>query len=697
MADIYLYGDIWRDDASLFVSEMVMAGDRDVTICINSDGGDVFEAAAMFSAINRHRGKVTCRVDGIAASAAAYLCMAADEVVMAEGSFMMIHLPWSVVIGNRNDLDMMRRDLLVIEDAMVAAHAAKSGKSPEEIRSLFEKETLMGAQTAVDEGFADRVESVPNAENMDEEAAKARAKGGAERVMAHMTGQDQIDLAKRNIAAAKAQAVTVPEIHIHNHLSPQASAEEAPPPEAEPPQNQPPESAEIESEESATEPASSFVEPDIVKETPMSADLNALRAQRGDKAGAIRALIFDDDDNVKVLDEKTKNAINGMKKELAELEERIAFAEEAEERVKALAVPVVEAAATPKFHAQAKEPESKVAQFGQYLQCFAKGKGVHSEMMRIAASRFGERSPIVAVLNTTDDASIVPDPYANEIIELLRAESIVMAAGPRMVDLPNGKLTIPAGATGATASYTGEATNIAASEPTFRQVVLDAKKLTSLVPISNEIKNDSVANLEAWVREDIVASMGTTADINLLRADGSGNLPTGLRNLAQGAAVIAANATVNLANITNDLGRLELVLMSNNVRGGNQVWFMDPRSAIFLRDLRDGNGNLAYPSMSNETPTLRGKRVWISSQIPSNLGAGTDESEIYLVAMNHVMLGETGGLEIAVSEEASYFDGSNLQSAFSQDLTLIRAITRHDIDIRQLFAVAVLSTVTWGA
>lgn len=428
----------------------------------------------------------------------------------------------------------------------------------------------------------------------------------------------------------------------------------------------------------------------------MSGDLNALRAKRGKKAEAIHAAVFDNDGNVRTFDDKSRAAIAGMRKELAQIDADIELAEEAEKILAQNAVPVVEASAPARAHAQPKNDPSKVAQFGQYLQCFAKGKGIRSEMHRIAASRWGERSPIVSVLNTTNDAQVVPDEYANEIIELLHADSVIMQGAPRKVTLTKGKLTIPAGATGASAAYAGEGANIVASEPTFRQVVLDAKKLTSLVPITNEILHDSVANLETWVKDDIVSVMADTADINFLRADGSGNLPTGFLSLADATAIINANATVNLANVTVDLGKLELVLMGNNIKGGRQAWIMAPRTFIFLSDLRDGNGNLAFPTLTNgDRPMLRRKPVLISSQIPINLGAGTDESEIYLAAFDHVMVGEVEGLEIAMSEEASYFDGSALQSAFAQDLTLIRAITRHDIDIRQIFAVAVLDQVVW--
>lgn len=681
MPDLYLYDEIWSGDAALYVSRIEAMKGRDIEIAVNSPGGDVFEAAAIYAAIARHDGQVTCRVDGIAASAASYVCMAASRVVMAPSAFMMIHLPWSIVMGNREDLEKMHRDLSQIESAMVKAYAAKSGKSDEEIRELLEKETLMTAETAVSEGFADEIAAAAA-----DDAPKAKSKDEVQAVVAEtdkkivakfsLAPDDQAALAKRNIAAAKAQAITVP---VTLDISAVASAKTEPKASSVELSNSQDQTPRAGDEQPAESPP--VVLQSAIERIYQMADLNELRAQRGAKIEAMAAIVGEP--------EKFKAAND----ELQAINDTIARIEQVERLKASVAKPV--AGAVP---AEPIKQVSKAQQFGQFVALHAKANGSLTEMRRIAAAKFGDRHPIVATLNTTDDAAVVPDPLANEIIELLRAESVVMSAAPRMVNLPNGKLTFPAGATGAAASYGAEAANIAATEPTFREVVLDAKKLAAIVPMSNEIVNDAQGDLEGWVRMDLVAAMAERADLAFLRGDGTSNTPTGFLNLVQGAASIAANATVNLANVTNDLGKLETVMWVNNVRPRRPVYFMSPRVFVYLSDLRDGNGNLAFPTLtSGDMPMLRRKPVYVSSQIPVNLGGGTNESEIYLVEMDHVMIGEVAGIEVSVSDEASYWNGSALQSAFSQDLTLIRAIHRHDIDIRQQFAVAVLTAVTWGA
>ena len=94
---------------------------------------------------------------------------------------------------------------------------------------------------------------------------------------------------------------------------------------------------------------------------------------------------------------------------------------------------------------------------------------------------------------------------------------------------------------------------------------------------------------------------------------------------------------------------------------------------------------------------LRGYPVKKTTQIPVNLGGGSDESEIYFADFADVVVGEVPGLILGVSTEASYTSGSSTVSAFQNDQTLILAIERHDMNLRHLESVGVMTGVTWGA
>ena len=160
--------------------------------------------------------------------------------------------------------------------------------------------------------------------------------------------------------------------------------------------------------------------------------------------------------------------------------------------------------------------------------------------------------------------------------------------------------------------------------------------------------------------------------------------------------MIAANSTVTLANVTTDLGRLVLALENANVRMLRPGWLFSPRTKFYLMTVRDGNGNYAF-----RDEMLRGF-FWgwpfaSTTQIPQNLGVGGDESEVMLADFADVVIGEAMNLLIDASAEAAYHDGSSVQSAYSRDQTVVRAIQEHDFGMRHDESVAVLNEVTWGA
>ncbi len=163
-------------------------GKNDVTVKVNSPGGDMFEGIAIYNLLREHPAKVTIDVMGWAASAASIIAMAGDEIRMGLGTFMMVHNAWGVVVGNRHDM----RDAAKLFDGFDAAIAdiyeARTGMKRAAIEKLMDAETFMGPSEAVENGFADvvldgLVADSGEAKNMDRglmarrqtEAALARA------------------------------------------------------------------------------------------------------------------------------------------------------------------------------------------------------------------------------------------------------------------------------------------------------------------------------------------------------------------------------------------------------------------------------------------------------------------------------------------------------------------------------------------
>ena len=128
-----------------------------VDLRLNSPGGSVFDAVAIHNALKRHEGKVTVWIDGIAASAASYVAMAGDEIVMPENAFLMIHDPSGLVMGTAGDMRAMAEALEKVKGALVQGYAAKSGRTPEEVSALMSAETWLDAADALAQGFADRL------------------------------------------------------------------------------------------------------------------------------------------------------------------------------------------------------------------------------------------------------------------------------------------------------------------------------------------------------------------------------------------------------------------------------------------------------------------------------------------------------------------------------------------------------------
>jgi ATP-dependent protease ClpP protease subunit len=129
-------------------------GAKDVVVNINSPGGDFFEGMAIYNLLREHQGKVTVRVLGVAASVASVIAMAGDEILIGDGAFFMIHNAWAVAVGNRHDMLDSAKLLEPFDAAMAALYAHQTGMSTAEAATMMDKETWIGAQQAVDDGFA---------------------------------------------------------------------------------------------------------------------------------------------------------------------------------------------------------------------------------------------------------------------------------------------------------------------------------------------------------------------------------------------------------------------------------------------------------------------------------------------------------------------------------------------------------------
>lgn len=173
VAHIYVYDVIdqwWGASAAGLVEALTAAGGKDVHLHINSPGGDVFESSAMASAIAAYSGTVTAIIDGIAASAATRLALAAKEVRMAETGLFMIHNSWTLAWGNKTELRDTANLLEKVDGTIAGDYTRKTGKAQAEVVAWMEAETWFTAAEAMDAGFVDATFAASQGEG-----AKARA------------------------------------------------------------------------------------------------------------------------------------------------------------------------------------------------------------------------------------------------------------------------------------------------------------------------------------------------------------------------------------------------------------------------------------------------------------------------------------------------------------------------------------------
>ena len=165
MNEILMYGTVgWEITAAETIAKLAEM-DGDVTVRINSYGGDSFEGVAVKNALRAHAGHVTAVVDGVAASAASVVAVCgADRVVMRPGAELMIHDAWTFTDGNAADLTKVAADLERTSQAMAEMYAEKAGGDAERWRDMMRAETWFSAQEAVDAGLADAVEDGRTAE-----------------------------------------------------------------------------------------------------------------------------------------------------------------------------------------------------------------------------------------------------------------------------------------------------------------------------------------------------------------------------------------------------------------------------------------------------------------------------------------------------------------------------------------------------
>ena len=143
--------DTWFGDEitpALFRDELSKINGN-LTVWLNSPGGDCFAASQIYTMLRNHKGKVTVKIDGIAASAASVVAMAGDETLISPTGMLMCHNPMTIAEGNKADMEKAIELLEEVKESIINAYAGKSGLSRNKIAKLMDEETWMNAEKAL--------------------------------------------------------------------------------------------------------------------------------------------------------------------------------------------------------------------------------------------------------------------------------------------------------------------------------------------------------------------------------------------------------------------------------------------------------------------------------------------------------------------------------------------------------------------
>lgn len=165
--DGYIAQDSWLDDditPKKFKVEL-MESDGDISVWINSPGGDVFAASQIYNMLKEYKGKVTVKIDGLAASAASVIAMAGDEISMSPVAMLMIHNPSTLIWGEETDMVKAKEMLSEVKESIINAYEVKTNLPRNKISEMMDNETWMSSNKAVELGFADTILYDDHSEN----------------------------------------------------------------------------------------------------------------------------------------------------------------------------------------------------------------------------------------------------------------------------------------------------------------------------------------------------------------------------------------------------------------------------------------------------------------------------------------------------------------------------------------------------
>ncbi len=366
--------------------------------------------------------------------------------------------------------------------------------------------------------------------------------------------------------------------------------------------------------------------------------------------------------------------------------------------------PESELAPTPGVHVGKDADEGTGIGFARYIKAVAVGKMLGRTPETVARSwGYGKvadaiKGHLAAVEKDlsqgtlADGGVLVPPQFAAEFIALLRNVTVIRRAGARQIPM-GASLRIPK-QTGAGTAYWGEENaTITASQQAFGDVELQEKKLTALTRVSNDLIRNASLSAEEIVRDDLLRVVSIAEDLAFLRGSGAASSPKGIRNWLNAAHVYPETITTpgspSILEMKVELNKAIALLKAAKIPMTRCCWIMSPRTERGIMN-PVGPGAEGYNSLEREmvtSETLRRFPYFWTQQVPENTGGGTD-SELYLVDMDQVVIGDSLQMELLVFPNGG-------DTGITKDQTMIRCIKKTDLVVRYDKCGICVSDISW--
>lgn len=335
--------------------------------------------------------------------------------------------------------------------------------------------------------------------------------------------------------------------------------------------------------------------------------------------------------------------------------------------------------------------------FGRAVKCIHASNGDVEKAAFTAERKFYDQEmarefKALSAISPADGGYLVPEVYASEIIELLYPSTVIYSLGARRLGMANGNLNIPKIKTGSRAMFAGESRKIPRTAPKFGNLKLSAKKLTALIPMSNDLLRSTNFDNDVIVGQDITKQMALGVDYGALLGTGGEFQPLGILNNKNVLQLDCTTLDTDYASSDGVLtaafpNYLVAAVLRNNVYADGLGFVFNTSVEQYFKSLRDNTGGFLFAEEMNKNGTLVGY-PYRTTNLLTTTGNKTD---IIFGNWNDLVIGEQGALEIETSREGAWTDDvGNLVSAFENDQTLIRAINNVDTGLRhdESFAVA---------